>query len=77
MSRYYDMQDELYRTIHQMTAIKEERQNIFEFAGEKIINSLESRINWQRVLGMGIFLLMLAGYLLEYRWLKKKFTLFQ
>jgi membrane-anchored protein YejM (alkaline phosphatase superfamily) len=78
-TRYYDMQDELYRTIHQMTAIKEERQNIFEFAGEreKIINSLESRINWQRVLGMGIFLLMLAGYLLEYRWLKKKFTLFQ
>lgn len=78
-TRYFDMQDELYRTIHQMTAIKEERQNISDFAGEKekIINSLETRINWQRVLGMGIFLLMVAGYLLEYRWLKKKFTLFQ
>ncbi|NLO20404.1 MAG: hypothetical protein GX119_00185 [Syntrophomonadaceae bacterium] len=79
LTRYFDIQDDLYRTIHQMTAIKEERQNISEFSGEKekIINSLESRINWQRVLGIGIFFLMVAGYLLEYRWLKKKFTLFQ
>ncbi len=79
LTRYFDIQDELYRTIHQMTAIKEERQNFSDFAGEKdrIIQSLESRISWQRFLGLGIFFLMAAGYLLEYRWLKKKFTLFQ
>jgi hypothetical protein len=77
--RYYENQDELYRTIHQMTSIKEERQNIYHFAGEKekIIEALQSRISWQRGMGCGILLLVLSGYLLEYRWLKKKFMLFK
>ncbi len=78
-NRYYEIQDELYKTIHQMASIKEERQSISNFAGEKekIINVLESRLTWERALYLGIFIVMIAGYLIEYRWLKKKFMLFK
>ncbi len=78
-NRYYEIQDELYSTIHQMASIKEERQSISNFAGEKekTINILETRLTWERALCLGVFFFMLAGYLVEYRWLKKKFMLFK
>ncbi len=78
-NRYYDIQDELYKTIHQMTSLKEERQSIEDFISEKekAINSINSRLTWERASYLAVFFLMLTGYLVEYRWLKKKFTLFK
>ncbi len=78
-NRYYGIQDELYSTIHQMSSIKEERQSISQLAGEKerAIGSLKSRLSGERMLCLLVFSLMIAGYWLEYRWLKKKFMLFK
>ncbi len=77
--KYLALEDKLNRTIHQMTAIKEEKQSIFDFAGEReqIIAGLKSRANKERLIFLGIILLMGLGYLLEYRLLKKKFLLFR
>ncbi|MGR6835780.1 alkaline phosphatase family protein [Syntrophomonas erecta] len=78
-NRYYETQDELYRTIRQLTAIKEERQSIFNFAGQKeeTILVLKSRINKERIVFLGVFAVMLLGYVAEYQLLKKKFLLFK
>lgn len=78
-NRYYETQDELYRTIRQLTAIKEERQSIFNFAGQKeeTILVLKSRINKERTIFLGVFAVMLLGYVAEYQLLKKKFLLFK
>lgn len=76
--RYFDSQEELYRTIKQLIAVQEERQNIFQYAGQRedTIAGLQNKIRWQRIIGGVIFLFMAAGYLVEYRWLKKKYLLF-
>lgn len=78
-NRYYDIQDELYRCIHEMAAMKEDRQSIEEYAGEKdgMIQSLKTRLNREHGIMSAIFILMLVGYLAEYRWLKKKYLLFR
>jgi predicted AlkP superfamily pyrophosphatase or phosphodiesterase len=78
-SKYFALQDELYQTIYQMTSIKEEKQNIFNFVGEKedAINSLQNRIRTERLIYLGIFICMLAAYVVEYLILKKKFLLFK
>ena len=76
--RYFDSQEELYRTIKQLIAVQEERQNIFQYAGQRedTILSLQNKIRLQRIIGGVIILLMAAGYLVEYRWLRRKFLLF-
>lgn len=78
-NRYYDMQDELYRCIHEIASMREDRQSIQQYAGEKdgMIESLKTRLNREHGLMSSLFILMLAGYILEYRWLKKKFLLFR
>ncbi len=75
----YQLSDELGRTIRQMTAIKEEKQSIFDFAGEReqLIAALENKLNIERGLWGGLAILMLLGYIAEYFWLKKKFLLFK
>lgn len=77
--RYFASQEELYRTIKQLIAVQEERQNIFHYAGqrEETIASLQNKIRLQRIIGGVILLLMAAGYLVEYRWLRKKYLLFR
>lgn len=76
---YFDIQEELFRSIHQITAIKEEKQSIFNFVGEKeeVIAKLKSRLTQERLIYLGVFSIMLLGYYAEYRLLKKKFLLFR
>lgn len=78
-NRYFQSQEELYHTIKQLMAVQEERENIFQYAGQRegTIDKLQNKIQLQRWIGGGIFLLMAAGYLVEYRWLKRKFLLFR
>jgi len=75
----YQLNDELGRTMRQMTAIKEEKQSIFDFAGEReqLIAALKKKLNVERGLWGGLIILMLLGYMAEYTWLKKKFLLFK
>ncbi len=79
LNNYYSMEDELSRTKHQVASIREEKQNVFEFLGEKeeAISKLKLRLSWERILYLAIFILMLAGYYAEYLILKKRFLLFK
>lgn len=78
-NKYFDTQDELYSAIRQIASIKEERQSIFDFAGEReqVIVQLKSRLSLERLIYLGIFIFMLSGYIIEYKVLKKKFLLFR
>lgn len=78
-SKYFELQDTLYQTIYQMTAIKEEKQSIFNFMGEKeeTINKLKGQMRAERFIYLSIFVLMLLGYGVEYKLLKRKFMLFK
>lgn len=78
-NQYFKLQGELYQTIYQMTSIKEEKQSIFNFVGEKedTINKLKTKIKAERLIYFGIITCMLAGYLIEYKLLKRKFLLFR
>lgn len=78
-NRYFESQDELFRTIKQLMSVKEERQNIFNFAGqrEETIISLQKKVQRERMIAAAVFLLMVAGYAWEYKWLKKRFLLFR
>ncbi len=75
----YNLRDELDRTIRQMASIKEEKQSIFDFAGEReqLLIGLKGKITLERLIWSGIVLLMLAGYVGEYVLLKRKFLLFK
>lgn len=75
----FSLREELYRSYHQIASMKEERQNMFDFAGDKedLINTLQSRITIERVAWMGLVLAMLLGYGVEYYVLKRKFLLFK
>lgn len=78
-SMNYSLQDELSRTIRQMVSIKEEKQSIFDFAGEReqTLIGLKSKMTVERLVWAAIVLLMLAGYIGEYVFLKRKFLLFK
>lgn len=75
----YVMDDELARTIRKMTAIKEEKQSIFDFAGEReqLIAGLKGKLLRERVIWGGMLLLFILGYIAEYFWLRKRFLLFK
>lgn len=75
----YSLREELYRCYHQIASMKEERQSMFDFAGDKedLINSLKSRITVERIVWGGLVLVMLLGYGVEYFVLKRKFLLFR
>lgn len=75
----YQVQDDLQRTIHQMNAIKEEKQSIFDFAGEReqLIVGLKTKLTVERTIWIIAVLLMLFGYFIEYIWLKRKYLLFK
>ncbi len=75
----YQLNDELGRTMRQMTAIKEEKQSIFDFAGEReqLIAALKKKLSVERGLWGGLIMLLLLGYMVEYAWLKKRFLLFK
>jgi hypothetical protein len=62
-----------------MVSIKEEKQSIFDFAGEReqTLLGLKSKMTLERLIWVGIVLLMLAGYLVEYVFLKRKYLLFK
>lgn len=78
-NKYFQSQDELYQTIKQLISVREERENIFQYAGQRedTIISLENKIKWQRRIAGLLFLLMAIGYLVEYKWLRKKYLLFR
>lgn len=75
----FRLEDELSRTIRQMASIKEEKQSVFDFAGEReqLIIGLKSKLTLERAIWCGIVLIMLAGYVLEFVLLKKKYLLFK
>lgn len=79
LNNYFTLEDDLFRTKYQIASIKEEKQNIFNFLGEKEkdISKLKLRLTWERLAYLGMFLLMIAGYYIEYLFLKKKFLLFR
>jgi Arylsulfatase A and related enzymes len=78
-SMNYSLEDELNRTVRQMNSIKEEKQSIFDFAGEReqLLIGLRSKITLERIIWIGIVLVMLGGYVGEYVFLKRKFLLFK
>ncbi|MDD3364175.1 MAG: hypothetical protein PHZ03_04285 [Syntrophomonas sp.] len=75
----FRLEDELARTIRQMVSIKEEKQSVFDFAGEReqLIIGLKSKLTVERAVWCGIVLIMLAGYVVEFVLLKKKYLLFK
>lgn len=75
----YLMDDQLSRTVRQMTAIKEEKQSIFDFSGEReqLIAGLKSKIIVERIIWIAVVLLLILGFFIEYLWLKKRFLLFK
>lgn len=75
----YQMQDEIYRNYHRISSMKEERQSIFEYAGEKegVIAGLSQRVKTERFIFGAILTLMLVGYGVEYAVLKKRYLLFK
>jgi len=77
--QYYVMQDEIYRNYHQIASMKEERKSIFDYAGQKegVIADITKRMTIERFAFLAILLIMLAGYVVEYHILKKKFLLFR
>jgi len=77
-SKYFKLQDEFEKNAREMASIKKEKEDIFDFIGEKdeTITRLKSRISVERLLYLGLFFLMLIGYLIQYRLLKRKFLLF-
>lgn len=77
--QFYVMQDEIYRNYHQIASMKEERQSIFDYAGQKegVIANISQRLTVERFVFLGIIALLLAGYGVEYLLLKKKFLLFK
>lgn len=77
--KYYAMEVERDRYSHQIEEIKEERENIFNFAGERERTIARLRGTLDRVKGLiaGMSVLFLIGYLVEYRMLKKRFLLFK
>lgn len=76
--KYYELKNERDRLSRQMEAIKEERENIFNFAGQREKTIAELKDDMARSKGMfaGLVAFLLLGYLVEYRILKKKFLLF-
>lgn len=75
----YQMQDEIYRNYHRISSMKEERQSIFDYAGQKegVIAGLNQRVKTERYIFCAIIALMLVGYGVEYVVLKKKYLLFK
>lgn len=75
----YQLQDEIYRNYNRISSMKEERQNIFEYAGQKedIIAGLKQRVKIERYVFCAIIALLLLGYGAEYAVLKKKYLLFK
>ncbi len=75
----FRLEDELSRTIRQMAAIKEEKQSVFDFAGEReqMIIGLKGKLTVERAVWGGIVLLMLVGYVVEYIILKRRYLLFK
>ena len=59
--------------------MKEERQSIFDYAGQKdnAMNGMVKRLTTERMLFAGILLLLLLGYPVEYYVLRKRFLLFK
>lgn len=77
--RYNTTVKERDRYSHQMEEIKEERENVFHFAGERerTIGLLRDQLNRFKGIIAGMTIFFLCGYLIEYRILKKKFLLFK
>lgn len=77
--QYYLLQDEIYRNYHQIASMKEERQSIFDYAGQRegVIADINQRLAIERFVFLAIFVIMLVGYGVEYLILKKKFLLFE
>ncbi|MGE5544368.1 MAG: hypothetical protein ACM3UW_05280, partial [Bacillota bacterium] len=78
-TRLYQIMKERDSLSHQIEEIKEEQENIFEYAGqnEQTIAHLRKRLNWSKGLMAGMIMVFLSGYVIEYRWLKRRFMLFK
>ena len=75
----YRLEDELNRTIRLLASIKEEKQSIFDFAGEReqTLIGLKTKMTIERLVWIGIVLLLLGGYAAQYLLLKRKYLLFK
>ncbi len=78
-ARFYQALKERESYRHQMAEIKDEQQNLFDYAGqnEQTIAQLRKRLNQGKGLMAGMVVVFLIGYLVEYRWLKRRFMLFK
>lgn len=77
--KYYEVIQARDRMIHEVEEMKEERENIFNYAGEKekTIGQLRHNINQMRGLMTGLTVLFLIGYLVEYKVLRRRYLLFK
>jgi len=75
----YQTAKERDRFSHQIEEIKEERESIFSYAGEKeqTIARLNRRLALGKSLMAGMGVLFFVALLVEYRWLKRRFMLFK
>ena len=75
----YRLEDELNRTTRLMASIKEEKQSIFDFAGEReqMLIGLKTKMTMERFIWIGLVLLLLGGYAAQYLLLKRKYLLFK
>ncbi len=62
----------------QKAELKKERTSIHNIISEKdsTVQRLSREISILKFLGTGIFIILLIGYIFEYRWLRKKFLIF-
>jgi len=76
--RYYQLDRERLRLLRQIQEIKDERERIFGYAGERehTIGSLRESLFRTRAGALILTGILLLGYYVEYRLLKKRFTLF-
>lgn len=77
--KYFILDDKLNKTINQMMVIREEKEEIHNWAGnrEQLILSIKRGHNIERVILIALIGLLLVGYGVQYRRLKKKFLLFR
>ena len=77
-NKYYMLEGELAKSSEAIDSLKAEKADIFSFVvkQDETIAGLKTRMLLERILFVIIFILALSGYIVEYRWLKKKFLLF-
>jgi len=76
--QYYRLQDHRDSLVKELTRADREKESIFDFVGQRdqTVTQLKKRLVFTHSAFIGLLGLFLFGYYLEYRILRKRFTLF-